>query len=370
MLNLGLKPNSKRSRRQIGPIIVAIFFLLAACGLSFDFFAEQMLSGESDAFDPTAFTAPPPKRSAPASEVNGELNREESGKENSDANGLDGAIPTAIPSTESLPRFAGPKKRRSAGRLPSSEDEIGDVGIVRDRQYPVPEINLDVKEDSYKINLSRKHWKGNPQLLPSPMFVSQLRENKRGDIRGGGWIAIDIAKSQIIPVELFKGKSGAHPVIEAKRLDGHEIVTSSNTGFPISRGIPDLLVGPIDVFENPPCLVRFGGVTETEICEVTLKALRIRYKFEPPFVAPDETRSDNALSTVWIDAGLGNWVQIGSFNENFYPLGDANHDGYPDFFSESVTGSDESGVQSLLMSHLSSDKIEYLSYETRYRSAR
>ncbi len=276
---------------------------------------------------------------------------------------------SSIPVGDSLSNYTN-RKARPVGRMPSSEDETDGMDFVRNRQYGVPELSLDQKEEDYKISLAPSKWDKTSQLLPNPMFVSQLRGRSAVEIRGGGWVAVDIAKSQIIPVELYRGKAGAKPVIEARRLDGREIVTASNTGFPIVRGVSDLRVGKFEVFENPPCMVRFAGVTEDEICEITLRNVRIRYRFEAPALAPDAFRPDNVLSTVSIDVGLGQWLKIGSFNNNFYPIGDANRDGYPDFYAESVTGNDESGIQTLLISHLRDDTIEYISYEASFESAR
>ncbi len=347
----------KKRRRQVGPVIIAVLFLLAACGISIDFFARQILE--------TAEVLVPSTPMNAAEHVQAEAEPDSRRIDSPDSK----FTASQIPSSESLRGYQN-HKARPVGRLPSSEDATDGVGIVRDRESGVPELSLDQKEEDYKISLSPNKWNKTSQLLPNPMFVSQLRGRGAVEIRGGGWVAVDIAKSQIVPVELFRGKSGARPVIEARRLDGREIVTASNTGFPIVRGVSDLRVGNFEVFENPPCMVRFSGVTEDEVCEITLRNQRIRYRFEAPVLGTDAFRPDNVQSNVSIDVGRGNWVMVGSFNNNFHPIGDANRDGYPDFYAESVTGNDESGTQTLLISHLRDDSIEYISYEASFRSAR
>ncbi len=276
-----------------------------------------------------------------------------------------------LPFAEPMPASSEASKR---SRAPSAIDAPeAELNIVRDRKPAQTEVSIDSKEEDFRLSLAPSKWNGKPQLLPIPMLVSDMSEKRASDIRGPGWIAIDIAKSQIIPVELFKGlpKSGvAKAMIEARRLDGREVLSSMNTGFPIVRGVSDLRVGSFEVFENPPCSVRFGGVPETEMCEISLRNSKVRYKFEPPKVGEFDARSGLELSDVYIEVAPGRWKQIGSFNENFYPIGDANRDGFPDFYAESVTSNDNSGVQTLILSHQQGDSVDYLSYSARFRSLR
>lgn len=383
MLNQGPNETQKKRRRQLGPIIVAVLFLIAACGISADFFANQFVSDATDAATNVATDMANGAVGAvgavgtAAGHVAQNIARE--GLATTPNRDPAGDVDRSkLPFAEPIPGY--PDRRdRKTGTAISEDMSQSDLAIVRDRRPAQQDISIETKEEDYRLSLAPSKWKGAPQLLPIPMFVSQLRDKSgrspsaASDIRGKGWMAVDIAKSEIIPVELFRGKQkpgGGQPQIEAKRLDGSEIVSSSNTGFPIVRGVPDLRAGRFEVFENPPCMVRFGGVVDEEACDITLRHSRIRYKFEPPVVPEGTERSEFAMSIVLVDVGRDRWKKIGSFNENFYPIGDANRDGYPDFYAESVTGPNETGVQTLLISREHDETIDYIPYSTSFRSAR
>lgn len=363
MLNFRRSEYSTKRRNQAGPVIVAILFLLLACGISIDFFAGRFFNDATEGARAVVGSAV--DTAVDSGFAVGNFLGGLAGPETTRADR------TKLPFAEPLPAYADPVSRaRAPSSMPEQEPELA---IVRDRKPSQQEISLEVKEEEYKLLLSPSKWNGKPQLLPIPMLVSQMEEKRATDIRGAGWVAIDIARAEIIPVELFRGKQkpgGGKPFIEARRLDGREIVSSSNTGFPIVRGVKDLRVGNFQVFENPPCSVRFGGVAENEICDISLRNSKIRYKFEPPALGEYDMRSGLELSNVYVDVGRGNWKQIGSFNENFYPIGDANRDGFPDFYAESVTSDDNSGLQTLLISHPHDDTVDYEAYSAHFRSAR
>lgn len=273
-------------------------------------------------------------------------------------------LPAAIPWPD-MPE----SRRRKTATGPSVDDFEEPIVMAAPREPATAEFSYESAPEDLKISQEPSLWKGGAQLLPEPMYVSQLDQKKSPDIRGGGWVAIDVAKSEIVPVELFKApkrQGQSRRVIEAKYVDGRA-VSPTETGFPIVRGMPGLQPGQFHVFENPPCLVRYSGVSEEEVCEITLRGSKIRYKFEPPVIPEGETAPDFIFSNVYVDLGRGRWKKIASFNESFHPIGDANRDGAPDFYVESVTDFDESGSHVLLLSKSNQDEIDYTSYVARFK---
>ncbi len=370
-------PPSQKSRRRLAPILVAALFFIAACGISVDFFAGQManrraerLAERSPANTSTALNGgraiheeKEPNPSAVSDDV-GVSQLASNGKETSseDLGRMDSTLPEAVPWPE-IPE----RKKRSINSEPLPEvDE--EIAMARGHRRQLPEVSFETPPEDLKISLGPSSWKGGPQILPDPMFVSQLREKGSLDIRGGGWLVVDIAQSKIVPVELFKAPKRAgdlRRVIEAKYVDGRDVVNPTDTGFPIIRGVYGMQPGGFEVFENPPCLVRYTTVNEEEICEVTLRNAKYRYKFSPPVLDPKEPVPDFIFSSVYLETARGQWKKIISFNESFHPIGDVNRDGAPDFYVKSVTAADESGTLTLLLSNQESN---YTPYNVRFRS--
>ena len=295
------------------------------------------------------------------------------GSTESDIGRVDSTLPEAVPWPEMPER----KKRSAKGEQPPEIDEP--IVMARGHRRKPAEFNFETPPEDLKISLGPSSWKGGPQILPAPMFVSQLREKGNLDIRGGGWLVVDVVQSKIVPVELFKApKRVGHSsrVIEAKYTDGRDVVNPTETGFPIIRGVYGMQPGGFEVFENPPCLVRYTTVNEEEICEITLRNSKYRYKFEPPVLAPDAPVPEFIFSSVYLETSRGKWTKIISFNESFHPIGDVNRDGAPDFYVKSVTAADESGTLTLLLSNnhssnqSSDDGVEtsYTTHQVRFRS--
>lgn len=228
--------------------------------------------------------------------------------------------------------------------------------------------------DDLRFDTNSDLWNGKAQLLPNPMFLEQLSNKRARDIRGGGWLVVDSAKGEIHNVELFKASSKKYTsrtAIEAKLVltQGGPVLNTVNTGFPIVRGIPGVVPGPYEVAEVPQCLVRYSIVMTDEICNVPRPrgaGAAFRFRFEAPLVGPDSEESEFKFTTVSIESPAGQWLEIGSFNEAFTPIGDPNRDGIPDFYLESVTESNESGRHDLLISNQVGDAIQYVTYSARF----
>lgn len=261
---------------------------------------------------------------------------------------------------------------RKQAALADSGGETADESfeMARNQVRAPADFDYETQPEDLKISTDPSKWKGVPQVLPSPMYLSQLTENRTLDIRGGGWVMIDVNKSRIMNVELFRSKAKSvneRRVIEAKYVDGSDVVNPSSAGFAIARGIPGLQPGGFEVFENPPCLVRFSNATKEEVCEVTVRGNKARFKFSPPIIPEEAPTPDFIFTDVYFDLGRGNWKKIVTFNETFHPIGDPNRDGYPDFLVESVTGYDESGDHVLLMSRVHDDLVDYVPYSARFK---
>lgn len=386
MLNRIRSLFSKRERRRWAPILVALLFFLAACMISIDFFASQLKARE-----PASFTLVTPSKSLEESDFAWNSANSQNDDESSPAastapdsqelviadNGPDGQgeisrVDSQLPNAESWPESNG-RAKRSINSEPLPETETDDIGYARGRKRALPEFSYEGPNEDLKISLTGSSWKGGPQVLPDPMFVNQLREKGSLDIRGGGWVVVDVVHSKITPVELFKAapKPGVARMIEAKYTDGRDVVSPTETGFAIVRGIPGMQAGGIEVFENPPCLVRYSNSTEEETCDLVLRGTRYRFKFVPPAVDPEKPTPDFIFTDVMLETGRGQWVKIMSFNESFHPIGDVNRDGAPDFYVRSVTAHDESGLLTLLLSNSTSGEFaqtSYKPYNVRFKS--
>lgn len=351
----------KRRKRRWGPIVVGLLFLFAAIGISIDHFANYFreLSRYSDR--------------SPSSLEEGSDARSDARTDTSFEKQMIGRTATGLPGFDTMPE--GPERRVRNTDTSSITNFEEPLKMAQPREPAASEISLEAPKEDLKISLDPSTWKGGPQLLPNPLSISSVEGPRRRDIRGGGWVVIDVANSKIEPVELFKNPQRG--VIEARYLDGRNVVNPSATGFPVVRGIPGLNPGGFEVFENPPCVVRYSGVSETEICEVRWKNIKLHFKFEAPVLAPEEPAPDFIFTTVSIDVGPGDlakarWQPVVSFNESFHPIGDVNRDGYPDFYVESVTAADESGVQHLAVSSVIGDDrdVTYTLTTTRFRPRR
>ena len=62
----------------------------------------------------------------------------------------------------------------------------------------------------------------------------------------------------------------------------------------------------------------------------------------------------------------GRWLEIGTFNESFTPIGDANRDGYPDFYLESLSETFSGGRHDLLISSPQGEGVVYTTYSARF----
>jgi hypothetical protein len=396
--NLSLDPQQK-SRRRAGPIIIGILFFLAACGISLDFLAEQF--GARRVVDEVAVVptnsktggALPGTRSTEGSSLSQDAAVDSVSSSKAESSSGERAVAgQADPFVDDM-SMIGPESPigRSGSSLPSvdpwpmdnrrnrkqgaSKDSGGDPAdepfeMARGQKRAPAEFEYEEAPEDLKISTEKSKWKGAPQLLPSPMYVSQLSDKRSLDIRGEGWVVIDVSNSQIKKVELFKSKAKAvneRRVIEAKYVDGSAVLNPSSSGFAIVRGIPNLEPGGFEVFENPPCLVRFSNASDEEFCDVTVRGNRARFKFSPPIVPAEGPQPDFIFTDVFFEVGRGNWKKIISFNESFQPIGDPNRDGYPDFLVESVTGYDESGVHVLLISQVQNETVEYVPYLARFK---
>lgn len=242
-----------------------------------------------------------------------------------------------------------------------------------ERRLPANSEAADSVEN-LRFDTNVELWNGKAQLLPNPMFIEQLANKRARDVRGGGWMVIDSAKGEIQSVELFKASSKKYTsrqVIEAKTVlsQGGRVLNTVNTGFPIVRGIPEVVQGRYEVAETPQCLVRYAIVMTDEVCTVQRPrgaGDSFRFRFEGPLVGPDSDDSEFKFTTVYIESPAGQWTEIGSFNESFTPIGDPNRDGVPDFYLESVTESNESGRHDLLISNQLGDIIQYTVYSARF----
>ena len=347
-----LDQNPLRSKRRWGPILVALLFLFAAIGISIDHFANYFreISRYSDRFPAGTFSAAQ-KIAVKAYEASTSAQFQSTFEKAFEP----------VPKDEPLKSFDASQKR-----APAAAEVLTDVST---------EVSIEAPKEDLKISLDPSTWKGGAQLLPNPLYISSVESPRGRDIRGGGWVVIDVANSKIEPVELFKNPKRG--VIEAKYLDGRKVVNPTTTGFPVVRGVPGLNPGGFEVFENPPCAVRYSGVSETETCEVRWRNSKLHFKFEAPVLNLEEPAQDFIFTTVSIDVGPGDlsrarWEPVVSFNESFHPIGDANRDGYPDFYVESVTGYDESGVQHLVVSAVSGEDsvVSYSKVTTRFRPRR
>lgn len=231
-------------------------------------------------------------------------------------------------------------------------------------------------------------WNGKAQLLPNPMFVEQLTSSRMKAIRGGGWMAIDLARGEIFPVELFKSLSLSYTsraVIEARLVqvsrDGQSrILNTVNTDIPVVRGVPGVVAGSYEVPETTACLARYALVTREEICATprprSAGGAQIRFRFEPPVASavipeggaadPLSEDGDFQFTTVYVESRPGTWLEIGTFNESFTPIGDPNHDGYPDFYLETLSENSSGGRHDLLMSSSQGDRVFYRTYSARF----
>lgn len=377
---------SKRERRRLAPILVALLFFLAACMISVDFFASQLKGRE-----PASVISTSSPKSLEESEFAWNSAKSQNEEPSSlpvatardsqetvvadngpDGEGQIGRVDSQLPAVTPWPASNG-RARRSINSEPLPEADVEDVGYIRGRKRALPEFSYEGPQEDLKISLTGSTWKGGPQVLPDPMFVNQLREKGNLDIRGGGWMVVDVVHSKITPVELFKAppKSGASRMIEAKYVDGRDVVNPTETGFPIVRGIPGMLAGGIEVFENPACLVRYSNSMEEETCDLVLRGTRFRFKFVPPAVDPEKPTPDFIFTDVMLETGRDRWTKIISFNESFHPIGDVNRDGAPDFYVRSVTSHDESGVLTLLLSTSTSGdtaQTTYKPYNVRFKS--
>jgi hypothetical protein len=301
----------------------------------------------------------------------------------------------------------------------SSVDSIGGIDGVSeagsahpfDRAFPRQEAEIDAQTSSSGGDVARRPasaqawdgedslqnlrfddneplWNGKAQLLPNPMFVEQLTSKRMKAIRGGGWMAIDLARGEIWPVELFKSTSvnfTSRAVIEAKvvRLAQNgqgRVLNTVNTGIPVVRGISGIVPGTYEVPETPACLVRYSVVTKEEVCSAmrprSAGGAQIRFRFEPPVassaiaedgsVDPLSEDGDFQFTTVYVESQNGKWLEIGTFNESFTPIGDANRDGFPDFYLESLSDSSSGGRHDLLISSPSGDGVVYTTYSARF----
>lgn len=341
--------DEKSDRRARGPVLIALLIFFTACGVSLDFFVRQsqILAVDGDSSltfgkvvkFPTSIVAP---------------------------TGVQPVDPFAVIEPA-------PLEGSTIARNPSS-DSLTPQTLASELVAPATptEIDLTAPVEDLKISLDASKWKGAAQLLPSPMYISQISDKPSGEIRGGGWLVVDVANSRILEVELFKSEHSiqGRRVVEAKYPNGQRAVDPYNAGFPIVRGVKDLHVGGFEVFENPPCLVRAMNVNEEEICEVTLRGAKFRYKFSPPAGLAGNDGQEFPMADVSIETGPGRWKKIASFNESFQPLGDPNHDGIPDFYAESVTSLNESGFHLLLLSHEAGDEVEYRSYKALFKANR
>ncbi len=288
-------------------------------------------------------------------------------------------------------------------------DGVSEAGSAHpfDRAFPRSEPEPDVRnpvgvrkpanaqvwesEDSLqnlRFDDNEPLWNGRAQLLPNPMFVEQLTSKRMKAIRGGGWMAIDLARGEVWPVELFKSTSAnftSRAVIEAKVVrvaqDGHgRVLNTVNTGIPVVRGIAGVVPGVYEVPETPACLVRYSVVTKEEVCSAprprSAGGAQIRFRFEPPVASavvpeggsadPLSEDGDFQFTTVYVESQPGKWLEIGNFNESFTPIGDANRDGYPDFYLESLSDSSSGGRHDLLISSPQGDGVVYTTYSARF----
>lgn len=372
---------NRASRRRVGPVVVGILFFIAACGISLDFLARQFeihrhpapgvvspivaLRGAPNAGPRGAPNVAP--NIAPTVAVNEDPFADDLSMIGPDSpiGRSDSSLPFSSPWPTQVRRTQNPSERASEAD-PADEP----IEMARGKVRAPAQFEYEAPPEDLKIDLNPSLWKGAPQLLPSPMYVSQLTERRALDIRGDGWVIIDVNRAQILKVELFKSRAGSineRRVIEAKYPGGSEVVNPNRAGFVIARGIPRLQPGGFEVFENPDCLTRFSNVRNEEICEVTVRGNKTRFKFKPPVPPAEGPLPDFMLSDVFVDMGKLGWKQITAFNENFYPLGDPNRDGYPDFLVESITGADESGVHILLMSEAGESGTDYTPYTARFK---
>ncbi|CAN5652218.1 hypothetical protein BH10BDE1_BH10BDE1_26380 [soil metagenome] len=394
MSNLSLEPSQKPRRRRAGPIVIGILFFLAACGVSLDFLTEQF--GEESSVEQASVHTVNPKLNLPTVSANptempsrslaaptgassdGAGERKVAGTADPfiddmsmvGPESLTGRSDSTLPLSNPWPNEGHHPRKQAASTNTGIDPADEPFEMARGKTRAPAQFDYETAPEDLKISTEPSKWRGVPQVLPSPMYVSQLKEKRSLDIRGGGWVMIDVNKSQITNVELFKAApkaSGERRVIEAKYADGNAIVNPNSAGFAIVRGVPGLLPGGFEVFENPPCLVRFSNANEEETCDVIVRGNRARFKFTPPVLPAEGPAPDFIFSDVFFETGRGTWKKIISFNESFHPLGDPNRDGYPDFLVESVTGYDESGVQVLLMSYAHDDIVEYVPYTTRFK---
>lgn len=353
-------------------MLVALLFFFTACFISVDFFISQIKNRA-----PASLAVSISENPESSLEENSLETSQEEAQNFADSSLAKGSFDVERENSE-LPQAtdgpeAGTKVRRSVSGESLPEMESEEIGYVRGRKRALPEFSYEREPESLKISLTGSTWKGGPQVLPDPMFVSQLREKGTPDIRGGGWVVVDVVQSKITPVELFKApaRRGANRMIEAKYIDGRSVVNPSETGFPIVRGVPGMQAGDIEVFENPPCLVRYSNSLEEENCDLVLRGSRFRFKFVPPKVDPEAPTPDFIFTEVLLETGRGRWTKIISFNESFHPIGDVNRDGAPDFYVRSVTAHDESGILTLLLSHSTSGNFaetKYWPYSVRFKS--
>lgn len=295
--------------------------------------------------------------------------------------GIDGVseVGSAHPFDRAYPRVEGSsdpgqpeKTAKSATRKPASVLSWEDGQSLQNLKF----------EDQEPI------WNGKAQLLPNPMFVEQLTSRRMKAIRGGGWVAIDLARGEIFPVELFKSSSlnyTSRAVIEARLVqvsrDGQSrVLNTVNTDIPVVRGIPGVVAGSYEVPETPACLARYSVVTREEVCSAprprSAGGAQIRFRFEPPAASavipeggtadPLSEDGDFQFTTVYVESRPGTWLEIGTFNESFTPIGDPNRDGYPDFYLETLSENSSGGRHDLLMSSPQGDGVVYNTYSARF----
>jgi hypothetical protein len=296
---------------------------------------------------------------------------------------------------------------RFSERVPSGSDHPFDdpmeKSLAVDNNAAREPASIPVWEDGHSLEslkfLSEQEvWDGKAQLLPNPMFVEELTTQRMKALRGAGWLAIDLGRGEVLPVELFKSSSSKYTsraVVEAKvvekSLDGRShVLNTVNTGIPVIRGIDGIAAGKYEVPETPSCLVRYGNVRKEEHClvvgpQTSSSVYQLRFRFDPPDSsfsketpssdrpASDTLSSDAFLdvdefefTTVYVQSQPGKWLEIGTFNESFQPIGDPNHDGYPDFYLESLTETSSNGRHDLLISSVQGEGVVYMTYSAGF----